>query len=825
MIFYISAHGNDRHDGRAPDPAEGGRGPFATLTRARDAIRAARRAGQSGPFAVELRGGIHYLTEPFTLEPEDSGTAEAPVVYRAFAGEQPVISGGVRLTGFQTTAVNGVEGWVADLPEAMRFTQLFVNGQRMARTRLPETGLFRIADCEVLSPHELLDWYGRITRFVYHEGDLDPAWRNLSDVHIVFLKRWFDSHAHLAGLDGATRTATLDAHIIEGGVDCTGQFASYGVENVFEALRHPGQFCLDRPARKLYYIPRFGDKPDTAEVIAPRLQTLVCVAGDPWGKKVRHVRFEHLDFRHAEYRYPAGDPGAVQAAFTLPGAITLRGAEDCVFYGCTVAQVAQYAIEFRLGCTHNAVIACHLHDLGGGGVKINHDRGTATPAHEDAVRLRPDPDAGVWVPPDADVAVLPRQKVTVSDCLIHDGGILFPSAVGVWIGDSAGNRIVHNEIWNLNYSGISCGWTWVHQFDVHAADNLIAGNHIHHLNPRGLLSDLAGIYILGANPGTVVRGNLVHDVATAFYGNWGIYFDGSCSFVHAEGNAAFRCGYGGFFSNVGRQNSLLRNIFINDTSPDNPALVVGHDGGTHTLTAVDNVLVSGAPQVLLNDTYQGHVRFQNNHYANRLGVFGFAARPFIGTMLSPDEWRARGYGADEHMLAAAPTGTNAGLMRLPDQPPFNTPDWVEVLKALRAAGPRVRDLVPRDYAQAPRDPDVPRPVLLPILEINREMFADARHERYVDRLHVPPGTAVAGTLRLINRGEIPVHGPVRIAFETPAHGRVEGAAETVIDLPPGAETTLHFHVTLAPTIPRAQLQAHLPPNTSFAPVGLYLYPE
>jgi len=50
----------------------------------------AQRAADHTVTAGQRRAGTYCLPEPLTFTPEDSGTAQAPVVYRAYPGETPV---------------------------------------------------------------------------------------------------------------------------------------------------------------------------------------------------------------------------------------------------------------------------------------------------------------------------------------------------------------------------------------------------------------------------------------------------------------------------------------------------------------------------------------------------------------------------------------------------------------------------------------------------------------------------------------------------------------------------------------------------------------
>src|SRR4051794_35987067 len=88
--FFVSPRGKDTWSGKLADPDKGD-GPFATVDRPREAIRALlKTSDRPRPVRVVLRAGAYYLDSPLELGPEDSGSPDAPVVYAAAAGERVV---------------------------------------------------------------------------------------------------------------------------------------------------------------------------------------------------------------------------------------------------------------------------------------------------------------------------------------------------------------------------------------------------------------------------------------------------------------------------------------------------------------------------------------------------------------------------------------------------------------------------------------------------------------------------------------------------------------------------------------------------------------
>ena len=73
--FFVAPTGNDANPGTADRP-------FATLERARDAVRQLKQAGLlKEPVNIKLQGGTYRLAREVVFGPEDSGTAACPITY------------------------------------------------------------------------------------------------------------------------------------------------------------------------------------------------------------------------------------------------------------------------------------------------------------------------------------------------------------------------------------------------------------------------------------------------------------------------------------------------------------------------------------------------------------------------------------------------------------------------------------------------------------------------------------------------------------------------------------------------------------------------
>jgi hypothetical protein len=581
---------------------------------------------------VVLRGGTYFLDAPLEFGPEDSGAEGAPVVYAAAAGEKAVLSGGRRLDGGRWGEVNGRKAWVVVIPEVKeggwRFRQIFVNGTRRPRTRLPKRGEYRIAS--------LPDYNGDFLRnptkrFVYAPGDIVPSWRNIRDVEVVGITRWLDNRLPIESVSAQTRTVTFDRPSLFALLS-DDKPGPYWVENVFEALDTPGQWYLDRPTGVLSYLPQPGEEAPSAEIIAPRLPEVVRVTGRA-GSPVHDLRFESLTFAHTEWLPPADYASSLQAGIDVPGTLRFNYAERCVVTDGDIEHIGNYGIEVGVGCADIEIARNRITDIGAGGIRIGHFFSWETDGSgrltERGMRRKAAMPSGPH-----------SHRITVADNEIAHCGRFSPEAVGVFVGDNADNKIIHNHIHDLFYSGISVGS--VQDFGpARATGNIVEYNHVHNIG-RGMLSDLAGIYTC-STPDSRIAHNVVYDVSRRDYGGWGIYPDEGSHDLLVRDNLIYRCQDGGLFAHHNRNIKAVNNIFAL-----NHGAQVDRGGiGGFELTVTRNLFYYDQGKAV-GDYGGGHwgrdvCAFDSNLYWNAAGA------PVLFGTKGLAEWQAAGQDKDSRI--------------------------------------------------------------------------------------------------------------------------------------------------------------------------------
>jgi hypothetical protein len=608
LSVYVAPNGDDGAAGSAERP-------FGTIQRARDEVRK-RKAG--GGAIVHVRGGVYRLAEPLVLGPEDSGTAEGPVVYEGERDGTAVISGGVVVSGWK---VDERGWWRVRLPQVASgewdFCQLFVGGRRRLRPRLPKGNQYFYIAGEV-APSEAAGGRG-CDRFQFNAGEIRGDLRNLHDVEALCFSNWFMSRLPIGSVDETNHIVTLAGHTCS--TEDYGKLHKgwrYLLENVADALGEPGEWYLDRKSGELTYAPKAGEEPGKTVVVAPRLEKLVILQGDVKGRRwVQNVTFRGLAFEHTNWVTPKEGYCSSQSEVPVPGAITAVGARGCAIERCAVRHVGTYAIEWGEGCKDDRVERCVLSDLGAGGIKIG--------------------STGV----SSDGEAIASHNV-VRDTLINGGGRVHPGAIGVIVFQSPDNVVQHNEIVDFYYTGISSGWTWGYGKCL-ATGNQYLDNYVHRIG-QGVLSDMGGIYTLGNHAGSVIRGNRFEEIESFSYGGWGIYFDEGTTDLVAENNLVIGTKTGGFHQHYGKDNVMRNNVLVNGREQwlERSRVEPEH----RSFTFERNIVIGDQPRVFKGN-WKDQLAVDHNVYWDTKGE----PPQFNGQTL--EQWQ-KASGQDAHSVAAEP---------------------------------------------------------------------------------------------------------------------------------------------------------------------------
>lgn len=537
--FFVSPQGNDQWSGHLAAPNSAGTdGPFVTLERARDALRASRPASETNfhGAAIQLRAGSYPLDHAFALESHDGGTQSAPVTWRAYQNEEVHLTGGADVKNWTPVTDASVLGRLdpaarghvlqADLPAqgitnygkltargfnhggAPAALELFFQNRPMPLARWPNGEEWAIIKDAPKGPEG-----GVFTC----DTDRLVRWTNAPDawVHGYWTFDWADSHEKIASIDPAThQIATVPPH------------GAYGYKpgrrfyalNIFEELDAPGEWYLERTTGILYFWPPEPLK-DGSTVVSLLEGPMVTI------KNATNLVLRGM---------------IIEAARSA--AVQITDSQDCMVAGCTIRNMGTDGVIIR-GGARCGVQSCEVYEVGDTGIELSGgNRKTLEPAGHYA-----------------------------ENCRIHNHSRwdrTYHPAIAI---NGVGNRAAHNAISDGPHNAILMGGN----------DHMVEYNEISRVCTQ--TGDAGAVYMGRdlAQRGTVVRYNYFHDIGPTINATqsdrytevMAVYLDDCYCGVTIQGNLFVRAGRA-IMLGGGRDNTIENNIFVDC----NPAMHVDQRG-------------------------------------------------------------------------------------------------------------------------------------------------------------------------------------------------------------------------------------------------------
>lgn len=502
--FTVAASGKDTNRGTA-------KAPFATLAKARDAVRGRIKEGLTKDIIVQIRGGTYPVTETLTFGPEDSGTEKCSITYAAAPGEKVVLNGGRAISGWKK-GTNAV--WTTEIPDVKAGKwyprQLFVNGQRAVRARTPNNGW-----CEGRPVQTIIQTSTNQEVVIRIKArSAIAAWSNPGDIELVSLRNNEGGRKNLQSIDVAAQTVTLrPPHRWAPTVFSNDWFNGWPdgrcyLENALEFLDLPGEWYLDRTTGVLSYWPRPGEDLSTCEVVAPVVQkTLLALAGTRERPVVnlhfRGIQVEQVDWPLPEQGYmglfscnvPLYREGGNPGHRFIDAAVEVLHARSCSFRDGGIRRAGGMGLVLREGTADITVEGNEISHIGAGGIA-----GGGCNVCFGYLLAAPPPEPNEY------------KGYRIANNHVHHCGTDYYGATGICMYLTHGTTIARNLIHDIPYCGIIVAGDQDPKAPF-SGNNVIEYNEIH--NVMQVAIDGAGLYVTFLQPvgsGCLVRGNLVHDI-------------------------------------------------------------------------------------------------------------------------------------------------------------------------------------------------------------------------------------------------------------------------------------------------------------------------
>lgn len=525
VFIYVSPEGDDKK-------GDGGmEAPYQTLHKAKERVRELIKAGMTADIEVLLRGGRYYLEASVTFDEQDSGNNGFKVLYKNYPGEEPILIGGRRITGWTQDAGNIYKIKIPEVKEGIGYIdQIFENGKRGRVARYPNEGYLTTEG----SSEGANGWNeDAMTQFTYQDGDL-PSW-DLSgaQVNIWHAEYYGNDTLNIKSLDTATRTITLTER-------ATGPLRKnrrYYIQRVKEALDSPGEFYYDRDTGILYYWP-YSESVEDQEIIVPVVDNILVFKALSREKRVQHIHFEGIHFLATNFSetYKEGEDGWERpGSKAYKGAIYTENASNISIRCCKIHGAGYQGIHLGFYSQNITLYGNEIYDCGYNGIQL--------------IGMK-------WGALEEGQQIYDNKNNLISNNYIHHCGTLIRHGSGVYLNQSGENEISYNIIkhiprYGIGVKGTRMGFqkgspekfgevqvTWENHWDfLTSRHNIIKFNDISYTIEDS--SDVGAITMWSSGRGNVIYSNRLHHMGRTWGKTYALYMDDACDDCMVKNNVIY----------------------------------------------------------------------------------------------------------------------------------------------------------------------------------------------------------------------------------------------------------------------------------------------
>lgn len=507
--FYVSKSGSDENDGTKEKP-------FKSIERARDEVAKVNN-DMTGDIYVYIDPGYYKQDKTLKFTDKDGGKNGFNVIY---TGSNPfsetVIGGGIHITDWEKT---DTEIYKAHLNTKNDIRNMYVSDVPAQRARSKYT----YQQIEFFKNENSKYEYDGLTfsRKNFPEKFYDPE-----RLELVYEILWVNHRKPVKSVTYDETTVSFEMeqpyfhHVMKSNTGPISNSSYPYFENDMVLLDEPGEFYYDIKNETIYYIPREGETLD--EVYVADTEFLMEIKGSGLDNKIENLHFDRLSFKYSAWyevneganfgqaeNMPYYDDDLKQYEKIAPAQIEVSYAKGIDFKNCVFIGLGSVGLGMKNAVSDSNIIGNIFKDSAGSAINIGHyDHLNKIPEGQERVK-----------------------NILIKNNVIRRTSYEYHHNCAITAYYTNSVRILHNDIRDLPYSGISMGWGWGTQDVIDCANNEIAYNRLEDV--MSPMKDGAHIYTLGPNRNTTIHDNYVH---RAFDYEGGIYFDQGSSFMKAYNN-------------------------------------------------------------------------------------------------------------------------------------------------------------------------------------------------------------------------------------------------------------------------------------------------